>query len=81
MGATIVINLAFQYQSLPVMAGCRFLLGFFGRMIVVSNYWWIYQTSLPSQKSRILSFPLLTYSSANIIMYIVSLHDDEGPYF
>lgn len=25
--------------------------------------------------------PLLSYSSANIIMYVVSLYDDEGPYF
>jgi hypothetical protein len=58
------------------MAACRFILGMLSRMIAISNYWWIYQTSLPRQKSRIVSFPLLCYSFTNILVYIASLYDD-----
>lgn len=79
LACSIIINIAFQYENLYFMASSRFLQGVVARMISISNYWWIQQTSLPSQKSRLTSMPLLFYSCANIIMYIISLNDDEGP--
>ena len=63
------------------MAACRFLMGMLSRMIAISNYWWIYQTALPRQKTRIVSMPLLCYSVSNICVYIASLFDDGGVYY
>lgn len=79
--ASIFVNIAFQYENMYTMAICRFFLGMLSRMIAISNYWWIYQTSLPRQKSRIVSFPLLCYSCTNILVYIASIYDDGSWYY
>lgn len=75
------VNLMFQFENLYMMAASRFLLGILSRVIAIGNFWWIYQTAMPRQKSRIVSIPLLFCAGFNLLMYMVSLKDNGGKIF
>ena len=76
-----LINILFQFESLPLMAICRFFQGMFGRGVIISTYWWMYEAALPKHRARFVSIPLLCYSVLNIAVYLISFLDDGGRIF
>lgn len=76
-----IINLLFIYPNMWVMALSRYLQGFIGRLLLVTNLWWMKQIALPKHRNISQAFPLIAYSTTGVIFYFLSFLDDGGIYF
>lgn len=76
-----IVNLLFIYPNMYVMALGRFLQGLVGRLLHVTNLWWIRQIALPKHRNVSQSFPLIAYSTTGVLFYFLSFLDDGGQFF
>ena len=75
-----LINILFIYPNMWTMALSRFLQGLVGRLLQVTNYWWIRQIALPKHRNVSLAYPLIAYAFTGVALYFMSFLDDGGLY-